>query len=259
VAAPLQDSGRPEAEPRPTPLGQERHATLEGESVALARLVQRVAPQEGPQIQHRVALTDGAEALQPPVVPHWPEHTLGLEIIHATEYLWGTANCLLGAIQPHRTVWVRSSLEPRVAGQTEAVLAALEAEADDPTDTATQRRAVRRPVGYYRRHRSYMRETSTWPRAGRWGRESATAPVGLWCKIAWNSRGCAGPKLGPTRCSTCGPYGSVGIGIVMGRFLGNSNGSITALRRCPCRPKASCGGGQRDEPLSTDFGHTRLR
>jgi hypothetical protein len=158
VAALVPDPGRPEAETRPTPVGKALHATLEGKSVAMARLVQRVAPQEGPQLQHRVALTEGAEALPQQVMTHWPAHPLGLDIIHATEYLWATANFRLGETHPHRTVWVRRYLEPLVAGQTEAVLAALEAEADDPTDTATQRRAVRRTVGYDRRHRSYMRD-----------------------------------------------------------------------------------------------------
>ena len=42
------------------------------------------------------------------------------------------------------------------AGQTDAVIAALEAEAKDPTSTAAQRQAVRRAVGYYRRNRPYM-------------------------------------------------------------------------------------------------------
>jgi len=52
--------------------------------------------------QQRVALTDGAEALQQPWVSHCPEHTLVLDIIHATEYLWDTANALLGATHPQR-------------------------------------------------------------------------------------------------------------------------------------------------------------
>jgi hypothetical protein len=45
-----------------------------------------------------------------------------------------------------------------VAAQTEAVLAAREAEADDPTSTATPRRAVQRTVGSYRRNRAYRRD-----------------------------------------------------------------------------------------------------
>jgi hypothetical protein len=158
VAALLPDPGGPEAEPRPTPVGKALRATLEGKSVAMARRVRRVEHREGPQIQHRVARTEGAEALQQQVVIHVPEHTLVLDSIHATEYLWDTAHLRLGETHPHRTVWVRSDLEPLVAGQTEAVLAALEAEADDPTYTATQRRAVRRTVGYDRRNRSYMHD-----------------------------------------------------------------------------------------------------
>jgi hypothetical protein len=157
VAALRQDPARPEAEPHPTPVGKELRATLEGKSVAITRLVPRVAPRKGPPIQHRVALTDGAEALQQQVVTHVLAHTPVLDIIHATESLWDTATVLLGETHPHRTVWVRSSLEPLVAGQTEAVLTALEAEANDPMGTATQRRAVRRTVGYDRRNRPYMR------------------------------------------------------------------------------------------------------
>jgi hypothetical protein len=157
VAALLQDPDSPEVAARPAPVGKELRATLEGKTLAMARLVLRVAQREGPQIQHRVALTDGAEALQQQVVTQLPAHTLVLDIIHATEYLWDAANALLGETHPHRTTWVRSYLEPLVAGQTEAVLTALEAEANDPMCTVTQRQAVRRTVNYYRRNCTYMR------------------------------------------------------------------------------------------------------
>jgi hypothetical protein len=63
--------------------------------------------------------------------------------------------------------WVRAYLEPLLAGQTDVVLTALEAEAHDPTCTATQRQAVRRTIGYYQRNRPYMRYdeylTRGWP------------------------------------------------------------------------------------------------
>lgn len=62
-----------------------------------------------------------------------------------------------GETHPHRTAWVRSSLEPVLAGQMEAVITALEAEAHDPACTAPQRQAVQRTIGYYRRNRPYMR------------------------------------------------------------------------------------------------------
>jgi hypothetical protein len=156
VAALLHDSERSEPAARPQPVGKELRATLEGKAVALSRLAQRVAQREGPHIEHRVALTDGAEALQQQLMTHVPAHTLILDIIHATEYLWDTANALLGETHPHRLAWVRAYLEPLLAGQTDAVLTALEAEANDPMHTAPQRQAVQRTIGYYRRNRPYM-------------------------------------------------------------------------------------------------------
>src|SRR5215207_7404840 len=156
VAALLQEPGGPEPAGRPRPEGKELRATLEGKAVAMSRLAQRVAQREGPHIQQRVALTDGAEALQQQLVRHVPEHTLVLDIIHATEYLWDTATALLGETHPQRPAWVRAYLEPLLAGQTDAVITALAAEGKDPTCTGTQRHVVRRTVGYYRRNRPYM-------------------------------------------------------------------------------------------------------
>jgi hypothetical protein len=158
VATLLQEPDRPEPAARPRPEGKELRATLEGKAVAMRRLVERVAQCEGPHIQQRVALTDGAEVLQQQVVTHLPEYTLILDIIHATEYLWATANALLGETHPQRLAWVRAYLEPLLAGQTDAVITALEAEMKDPTCTGTQRQAVRRTVGYYQRNRPYMRD-----------------------------------------------------------------------------------------------------
>ena len=158
VAALLQDPGRPEPAARPRPEGKELRATLAGKAVAMRCLAQRVAQREGPHIQQRVALTDGAEALQQQVVSHFPAYTLVLDIIHATEYLWDTANALLGETHPQRPAWVRAYLEPLLAGQTDAVITALEAEAQDPMCTGTQRQAVQRTVGYYHRNRPSMHD-----------------------------------------------------------------------------------------------------
>jgi hypothetical protein len=77
--------------------------------------------------------------LQAQMMTHFPEHTLVLDVIHATEYLWDTANALLGETQPQRPAWVRAYLEPLPAGQTEAVITALEAEGKDPASTGTPR------------------------------------------------------------------------------------------------------------------------
>jgi len=89
-----EDRDRPAEEVRPRPLGKERRATLDGKEVALTRLTERARQREGPHIAHRVALTDGAEALQKQIEAHFPQHTLVLDIIHATDYLRDAANAL---------------------------------------------------------------------------------------------------------------------------------------------------------------------
>jgi hypothetical protein len=158
VAALLPAGDRPATTTRPVPADKELHATLEGKEVAVTRLAQRAHQREGAHIEHRVALTDGAEALQEQVQTHFPQHTLVLDIIHATEYLWDTANALLGETHPQRMAWVRAYLEPLLAGQSDAVITALEAEGKDPTCTVLQGQVVQRTVGYYRRNRAYMHD-----------------------------------------------------------------------------------------------------
>ena len=157
VAVLLQEPERQPTATRPVPIGKELHATLEGKAVAMQDLVQRVAQREGPHLQHRIALTDGAEALQQHMQHHFASHSLVLDIIHASEYLWDTANALLGETHPERKAWVRARLEQVLTGQTQAVITLLEAEANDPTCTETQRQVVSRTIGYYQRNLSYMR------------------------------------------------------------------------------------------------------
>jgi hypothetical protein len=113
VTALLQDPDHPERDPRPAPVGKELRATLEGKAVAMGHLAQQVAQREGPHIQQRVALSDGAEALQEQWLAHFPEPTLVLDIIHTTEYLWDTADALLGETHPPRT-----AVGTRVLGAT---------------------------------------------------------------------------------------------------------------------------------------------
>jgi len=139
-------------------VGKELRATLEGKEGALTRLAQRAGQREGPHMQQRVARTDGAEALPAQMMTHVPAPTLVLDVIHATEYLWDTATALLGEPHPHRMTWGRTDLEPLLSGETDAVIAAVAAEAHDPTWTATPRQGVRRTVGYSLRNRPYMRD-----------------------------------------------------------------------------------------------------
>ena len=72
MAALLREAGSPPMSARPGPVEKELHATLEGQAVAMTRVVPRVRPREGTHLQHRVARTDGAEALQQQLVSPLP-------------------------------------------------------------------------------------------------------------------------------------------------------------------------------------------
>ena len=107
---------------RPVPVGKEVRATLGGKDMAFDRLARRVAQREGEHIQHRVALTDGAEPLQDQFRDKLPQFTLVLDIIHASEYLWNAANAVLGETHPDRTIWVGEQLWHILSGKTTAVI-----------------------------------------------------------------------------------------------------------------------------------------
>jgi hypothetical protein len=141
---------------RPAPVGKEVRATLEGKEVAFARLARRVTQREGTHIQHRVALTDGAEPLQNRMIALPSPFTLVLDIIHAIEYLWDAANALLGETHPQRTDWVRERLLRILSGQTLAVIQGLEKAMTDTSLSPAQRETLKTTVGYYRRNSPYM-------------------------------------------------------------------------------------------------------
>jgi hypothetical protein len=156
LAALLHEPECDTADARPHPVRKELRASLDGKEAACGKLAQRAALREGRHITARVALTDGAEPLQEQMLIHLPAYTLILDIIHASEYLWESANALLGETNVTRTAWVRQYLELLLEGRTDAVIAALEQAASAPDLTATQVQVLRKTIGYYQRNRPYM-------------------------------------------------------------------------------------------------------
>ena len=157
AAALLREFDRPEVGPRPRPIAKELRATLDGKAVALARLADRVQRRDGPEIVDRVALTDGAQALQAQMLAALPAHTLILDIIHAVEYLWAAGNALLGERHPERTTWVRGHLLALLQGQVDTVVTAL-IDASDAADlTTAARKTVATTISYYQRNTPFMR------------------------------------------------------------------------------------------------------
>jgi hypothetical protein len=142
---------------RPVPVGKEVHATLEGKDTAFERLVECVAQRDGDHIDHRVALTDGDDALQRQVEDRLSTFTLVLDIIHASEYLWDAANALLGETHPDRNTWVRERLLLILSDKTTDVIQDLESHLDAPSLSASQRDTLSTTTGYYQRNLPYMR------------------------------------------------------------------------------------------------------
>ena len=156
-AALLHEERRADHPTRPTPVQKETRATLAGKAAAMQTLQPRAAQRDGRHIQARVALTDGAESLQHHMITAFPQYTLILDIIHASEYLWDTATALLGETSPARTPWVAARLDLVLAGQTRTVITQLTQDAADPRWTEQERKAIQRTIGYYERNQAYMR------------------------------------------------------------------------------------------------------
>ena len=142
---------------RARPVGKELRATLDGKAAAITRLAARAAQYDGPHIQQRVALTDGADALQRALRDALPEYPLVLDIIHALEHRWEAANGLLGERHPDRTAWVRARLARLLDGQVLAVVADLRTLAAASATTPTSRALLTRTAGYYERNAPFMR------------------------------------------------------------------------------------------------------
>jgi hypothetical protein len=154
---PAGTAAAPDRADRARPVGKELRATLDGKAAAMARLAERAAHYDGPHIQQRLALTDGADALQRALRDVLPDYPLVLDIIQALEHLWEAANGLLGERHPERTAWVRERLARLLAGEVLAVAADLRTLADGSTLTPTIRALLIRTAGYYERNAPHMR------------------------------------------------------------------------------------------------------
>jgi hypothetical protein len=127
-------------------------ATLAGKDAALQGLARQVVVRDGPHITHRVALTDGAEALQQRVLRYCPTFTLILDFIHANEYLWTVANWLFTEQDPQRNAWVESQTLQILSGQTTAVIAEFRHQAQARKTTKAQRMQLERTANYFERN-----------------------------------------------------------------------------------------------------------
>jgi hypothetical protein len=132
-------------------------ATLDGKSAALSRTGVQVRRREGVHIVDRVALTDGAEALQTRVASQFPDFTRILDFIHVNEYLWKAANALMGETAQQRTAWVEERTLQLLKGQTGAVIADLRKTASECKTRSLAATTLASVAAYYERNQAWMR------------------------------------------------------------------------------------------------------
>lgn len=149
-------AGQEQVSNRVRPQHKQLWATLTGKDTALQRLAKQVASRDGAHIQHRVALTDGAEALQKRVLDYCPGFTLILDFIHANEYLWEAANCLFSEKDPQRDAWVEARTLQILSGHTDQVIAKFRILAQAPKTRKAQREQLTKTANYFERNLSYM-------------------------------------------------------------------------------------------------------
>ena len=159
VVASLFECDKNQAEPpkRSGPTNKRLFATLEGKDAALSWTAQHAWQHQGPHIQHRVALTDGAEALQKRMLALFVGFVLILDCIHAIEYLWKAANALLGETSSQRNDWVKVRALKMLSGQTQWVIDDLREIASRRRGSAKMRQTLRSVAAYYERNLPYMR------------------------------------------------------------------------------------------------------
>lgn len=141
---------------RPPIHGKQTFGTLDGKTVALEQLSARVAPHQQTSIVHRIALTDGALALQQQTGAAFPDFTLILDLIHVVEYLWDAVNVLLGEIHPDRTAWMTDALRCLLDDDLDQLLGHLDYQRSSPALSTAQQKTLTTVVNYLRRNQPYM-------------------------------------------------------------------------------------------------------
>ena len=132
-------------------------ATFKGKPAAIALAKKQAVKREGEHITARVALTDGAAPLQHQMVKQLPDHTLILDIIHASEYLWKAGNGVYGETSLKRDPWVKEQMLLMLSGKTQQIIDELRKLASAAGCTRRASRAILGTVRYYERNLPYMR------------------------------------------------------------------------------------------------------
>jgi len=150
---------------RPVPRHKQVFASMEGKERTIGRLAAWVRRREGEHIRERVALTDGAIALQKQMLDNLTDFTLILDIIHVNEYLWEAGTALYGETDPHRAEWVEEQMLDILSSRSNRVIRRLEEKAATMSPNSQAAKTLQRIANYFRRNQPYM-DYATYLRRG---------------------------------------------------------------------------------------------
>ena len=129
------------------PMNKRLWASLDGKAAALDRL-----QEQGRDAEVKLALCDGAQALQEGIQARFEDYTMILDIVHVKDHLWK-----LGAAICHwtqRRAWVKARLLELLKEPPEIVIDRIEAEIQTKKLSAEQAVAAHAELGYLRRNQS---------------------------------------------------------------------------------------------------------
>lgn len=150
---------------RPVPCHKQIFASLKGKAAALKQLAEKVALRERRSIRARVALTDGAIALQQQMQTHLPNFTLVLDVIHVDEYVWKAGTAVYGETDPHRAVWVEQQMLDILSSRVGDVIHRLEDKAKTLSKRSQAGKTLRQVAHYFQRNQAHM-DYATYLRRG---------------------------------------------------------------------------------------------
>ena len=149
----------PAPPPRPRPQGKTVRATLGGKDEAFAE-VQRQLDQRDPDgKKQRVAVTDGAEALQGRVLRQLGGKSgivLVLDIMHVLAYLWPIAHSYHKEGSAEASRWVMAKLKLLLEGKVGYVIGSLRRRVGQGGLSASKRKSFDDAIRYMDRNRDYM-------------------------------------------------------------------------------------------------------
>jgi hypothetical protein len=142
---------------REKPACKRTWASIEGKREALAQVKVWTKQMVCEYIKHRIALVDGAVALQNRVREECPDYELILDIIHAAGYVWSAADAKFGKGTKEGWNWTYNSILTILVGKVCDVISELDSWADTMNDNDPRWKPIETSANYFERNQDAMK------------------------------------------------------------------------------------------------------